>query len=274
MIIAVLVLLGLALGSFVNALVWRIHQQQAKTAKKGSKELSIIQGRSMCPDCKHQLAAKDLIPVISWLSLGGKCRYCKKPISAQYPLVELLTAALFVLSYAVWPLGWGNLGIFQFAVWLVLLTGFMALAVYDYRWHLLPNRIVYPLGVVALVQVVVLMVAQQNWQVALSGIWGALCLGGLFYALYQVSGGKWIGGGDVRLGVVLGLVVGGPAAAFLVLFVSSLLGTVVAMPSTVAKKTGLGRRVPFGPFLIIATIFVYLFGASLINWYKTQLLLL
>src|SRR5882762_114793 len=107
MIIVVLAILGLCFGSFVNAAVWRIYaQEQVKSKKlqvKKSTNLSIVNGRSVCPHCEHELAAKDLMPVFSWLSLGGKCRYCKKPISRQYPLVELLTAVLFVFSYLYWP---------------------------------------------------------------------------------------------------------------------------------------------------------------------------
>src|SRR3954465_436221 len=104
MIIAVLVVLGLCLGSFVNALVWRLHEQEEGGSKKAAaKKLSIIKGRSMCPHCKHALKPIDLIPVISWLSLRGKCRYCSKPISIQYPIVELSTALLFVVSYIWWP---------------------------------------------------------------------------------------------------------------------------------------------------------------------------
>src|SRR3989344_6490262 len=125
MIVAILIVLGLAFGSFVNALVWRLHEQEERAKskeqrrKKGkakntaklsshtsvlsSKDLSILKGRSMCPSCKHGLAAKDLVPVLSWLTLRGKCRYCHKPISIQYPLVELITATLFVISYLLWP---------------------------------------------------------------------------------------------------------------------------------------------------------------------------
>src|SRR5580700_9634934 len=120
MIIVVLAVLGLCLGSFVNALVWRLHEQsnpKQKTKNKKQKakqlsanELSILRGRSMCPDCHHQLAAKDLVPVISWLDLRGKCRYCHRPISIQYPLVELATAGLFVFSYFFWPLAFNGVG--------------------------------------------------------------------------------------------------------------------------------------------------------------------
>lgn len=273
MIILVLVLLGLCFGSFTNALVWRIHEQ-AKTKNKAKQaELSIMKGRSMCPGCRHTLGFWDLIPVLSWVGLKGKCRYCHKPIP-DTPLAELLTPVLFVLSYAFWPFGWSHLGIAQFVAWLAVLTGFVALMLYDMRWQILPTRIIRPLGVLAFAQVLVLTFAQHDWRVAAGAALGVLCLGGLFYGLFQISGGRWIGGGDVRLGVVIGLLVGGPSQAVLLLFIASLLGTLVSLPSLITKKPGLTKRVAFGPFLIVATVIVYLFGASMINWYKTRFLLL
>ncbi|HEX7368051.1 MAG TPA: prepilin peptidase, partial [Candidatus Saccharimonadales bacterium] len=144
MIIVVLTVLGLIFGSFVNALVWRLHEQEGKS-KKSRQQYSILNGHSMCPNCHHELAAKDLVPVLSWLWLRGKCRYCRKPISWQYPAVELMTGLLFVGSYLWWPLSLQGVGLFQFVVWLGFIVGFMALAVYDLRWFTLPNRIVYPL---------------------------------------------------------------------------------------------------------------------------------
>lgn len=273
MIILVLVLLGLCFGSFTNALVWRIHEQASLKSKKAKAELSIMKGRSMCTHCRHILGFWDLVPVLSWLMLKGKCRYCHEPIN-DTPLAELLTPALFVLSYAFWPLGWSRMGMVQFAVWLVMLTGFVALTLYDLRWQILPSRIIYPLGVIAAVQVLVLAITGHSWQVLIGAALGVLCLGGLFYGLFQVSGGRWIGGGDVRLGVVIGLLVGSAPQAILVLFIASLLGTLVSLPAMVSAKAGLKQRVAFGPFLIMATVFVYLFGASLINWYKIHFLLL
>jgi prepilin signal peptidase PulO-like enzyme (type II secretory pathway) len=273
MIILVLVLLGLCLGSFTNALVWRIHEQTKAKSKADKAKLSITKGRSMCTHCHHVLGFWDLVPVVSWVMLNGKCRYCHKPIQ-DTPLAELLTPALFVASYAFWPFGWSNLGIAQFAAWLMVLTGFVALTLYDMRWQILPSRIIYPLGVLAAAQVVVLTIAGRDWRVAAGAALGVLCLGGLFYGLFQISGGRWIGGGDVRLGVVIGLLVGGPSQAVLVLFLASLLGTVVSLPSMVTKKSRLTKKVAFGPFLIVATVIVYLFGGSIINWYKTRFLLL
>src|SRR5690606_10697569 len=133
--------------------VWRLKTQES--SKKSTKELSVISGRSMCPLCKHMLSAKDLVPVISWLSLRGKCRYCQKPISWQYPLIELVTATAFGLSFAYWPRELvGTLELTLFGLWLASVVCFIALAVYDAKWMLLPDKIMRPLVALSLLGVV------------------------------------------------------------------------------------------------------------------------
>lgn len=276
MIYLVLALLGLCLGSFVNALVWRIYQQENVSAKvKGStssKKLSILHGRSMCPNCKHELSANDLVPVLSWLELRGKCRYCHTPISRQYPLVELLTAVLFIGSYYYWPYGLETAGVVQFGLWLVILTGFMALTIYDIKWMILPDRIVYPLIGIGLLQVMALGMISSSVEPVTQAAIGIVCTSGLFYVLFQVSKGKWIGGGDVKLAVILGILVGGPLNSALLLFIASLLGCIVSIPLLISKKVK-NNRIAFGPFLIIATVIVYIFGASINIWLQNILIL-
>jgi leader peptidase (prepilin peptidase)/N-methyltransferase len=171
MIIVALFIFGLILGSFANALVWRIHGQEdirekidelkeKKASKARDKKireleeqlvpLSMSRGRSMCSQCHHPLAGKDLVPLFSWLYLRGKCRYCRQPIQDP-PLMEAGLAAAFVASYTVWPLSFAGYGLLAFIVWLICLTGFAALTLYDLRWYVLPDRIVWPLvGIVAL----------------------------------------------------------------------------------------------------------------------------
>jgi len=266
MIIAVLIVVGLCLGSFVNALVWRLHEQ---TKNPDNRELSIGRGRSICPNCGHQLRAKDLVPIFSWLLLGGKCRYCAQPISAQYPLVESATAALFVASYAWWPSISGAAEVTIFILWLALLTGLMALLVYDSRWLLLPNRILYPLAVIASVQAVILIISADKPLTALTNTLLATIIGGgLFYLLFQFSDGKWIGGGDVKLGWLLGLIAGTPARSLLLIFIASVLGSLVSIPLLASKRLKRTSVIPFGPFLIIALIIVQLFGADILQWYQ------
>lgn len=274
MLIAV-ALLGLMCGSFVNALVWRVHEQAS--IKKGSKvawkrRLSIVHGRSMCPHCKHELAAIDLIPVLSWLSLSGKCRYCKHPIGVQYPIVELLVMALFAVSYVFWPYELTGSGIAYLVIWLIALVILAALAVYDLRWMLLPNRLVFPLTGLGVANAVIAVVQVPRLSQVLMIAGAVLVAGGIFYVLYQVSSGNWIGGGDVKLGYAIGLLLLDPWLAMLMLFLASVLGCLVALPFLAAKRASLVSKIPFGPYLILATIIVKLFGEQMIQAY-TQLVI-
>ena len=271
MIIAMLIVLGLCFGSFDNALVWRLHELSKPKKKRvaSDAELSIAQGRSMCPNCQHTLAWYDLVPILSWLSIGGKCRYCHKSISVQYPLVELATAGLFVLSYQYWPLPIEGNQLAIFGIWLLLLIGLMALLIYDLRWLLLPNKLIYPLTALAVIQALIgIASATYPVKAALNTFLAVVVGSGLFYVLFQVSDGKWIGGGDVKLGWIFGLVVASPLSSFLVIFIAALLGSLVAVPLLATKRLQKTSVIPFGPFLITATIVVQLFGVSILAWYQ------
>ncbi len=268
--VVILVLLGLCFGSFVNALVWRVHENEKKSAKN---KLSVLKGRSMCPNCKYELGILDLIPIFSWVMLTGKCRNCNKPISWQYPVVEALTAVLFVASYINWPYELSSTGYLLLASWLVCLIFFVALAVYDIKWMLLPNKLVYILIGTSLVNAITLGIQKNDLKgVLISSLLGVLFSAGFFYVLFQVSSGKWIGGGDVKLAIALGILVGGPIRSVLMLFIASLAGSLVSLILVVAHKTKIKSRVPFGPFLIIATYIVYIWGNQIINWYENLFL--
>ncbi len=272
MIILSLLILGLCFGSFVNAYVWRIYKQGTSKSKRSNKkpdQYSLLHGRSMCPHCKHGLAAKDLVPVLSWLSLKGACRYCHKRIGAQYPLVELATAVLFVISYKAWPEPVSGGVWLLFGLWLCIVVSLMALAVYDLKWMLLPNRMVTPLAVLAGLYVAASILVSGNADPLVSAAWGVAIGGGLFYVLFQISDGRWIGGGDVKLGAALGLIVGGPMNAILLLFLASFIGTLVALPLMIAGKASRTSKLPFGPFLIAAAFVVTLYGERIVNQYNT-----
>ena len=271
MIIAVLTVLGLCMGSFVNALVYRLRLQE--TNPKLSKKYSILKGRSICPDCKHGLAAKDLVPLISWLLLKGKCRYCKKPISAQYPLIEAATATIFVISYVFWPEELTGVNILGFIVWLPVSVGLIALAVYDIRWMILPNKIIFPLYILVVGNIFTQSVIASDYNLVVSSFWGVVVGGGIFYVLFQISGGRWIGGGDVKLGFLLGSITGGPVLAFMMLFIASLLGSIFSVPLILKTRLGARTKIAFGPFLILSAMIVTLFGEKIIDLYNNLLML-
>lgn len=262
MAILILLILGLCAGSFVNAFVWRLHNKK-----------DWIKGRSVCIHCKHKLSSADLIPVLSWLWLGGKCRYCNKPISSQYPIVEILVAVAFVFSYIYWPSNLSGVEILYFALWLVFIVGFTSMALYDLKWMLLPNKILKPLYVLAGVQVAIMVVLADSFSDKLLAVALSFLIGfGLFYALFQISSGKWIGGGDVKLGGLLALVLASPAQMAMTIFSASVLGSAISVPMIISGKAKRNTRIPFGPFLIIGCVIAKLFGDSIINWYQQKII--
>lgn len=282
---------GLVLGSFVNALVWRLHEQGAGLGNedrrskiedresdpklpvspdlrvKDPQSLSILRGRSMCPDCKHQLAAKDLVPVFSWLWLRGRCRYCHKPISWQYPVVELLTAGLFAWSALVIKTATTG-GLASLVGWLLILTLLVALTVYDLRWYLLP----YKLSFAAIALAAALLAAWTALGMPLGTLGrhllAAVLVGGFFWLLSKLKlhGREAFGAGDVPLGVLIGLLLGLRAAA-VALELAFVIGSVVGLALMALKRKGFTDSIPFGPFLVAGLFGAYLYAPQIIDWY-------
>lgn len=251
-------LMGLAFGSFVNAFIWRLHNHR-----------NWMTERSECPHCHHVLAPMDLIPIVSWITLKGKCRYCHKKFD-DTPTSELIVPVLFLASYFFWPISLTGAGLFLFILWLFFVVCFVALALYDQRWFILPNKIVFPVVAASALQVILLpLMFHYSWHTVLEASLGALTLSGLFYLLFIISDGSWIGGGDVKLAIALGLLAGSPLRALLILFVASVIGSLVAIPLLVRKGLKSKMKLPFGPLLIAGMIVVQLFGTSIINWYMT-----
>lgn len=266
------------MGSFINALVWRLRQQELASKKSkvikfiNSKLLansknrySIFTGRSMCPDCKHQLAWYDLIPVLSWLSLRGKCRYCSKPISLQYPIVEILTAVVFSLAYANINTNTA-LNKILFALLMVQLTLLIALAVYDLRWFLLPNKLIYPLLAIGVVNTGFAAYAASSPAPVAMATAGFTLIGGLFWLIFQISNGKWLGGGDVKLAAYIGLLLGA-IKAILAITLASYLALIIFGILLLLKLKSRRDLLPFGPFLILASFICLFWGQNIIDFY-------
>jgi prepilin signal peptidase PulO-like enzyme (type II secretory pathway) len=275
---AVLGWLGALLGSFVGAQVWRVRARQLVDDKAAGEpydahELSrlkpllqpVSKDRSKCLHFNHTLARYDLIPLVSWLSLGGKCRYCHKRIGRLEPLVELGMAALFIISYLLWPHPLVSLlDLAAFTLWLVGCVLMVMLFVYDAKWSLLPFRINLALIAVAvLFRVIVALHYGFNADALISLVIGLGIMSGLYY-LFSLFG--WVGLGDSILGLGLGLYLGSWELAFLALFAANLAGSLMLIPLYLKKQLKRNMHVPFGPFMIIGTVIAVLYGHVIIEW--------
>lgn len=280
-LITFLFVAGLCMGSFLLATVWRLHaQEDGKKVRKAVRDqlkqdkntLSIAKGRSICEYCGHRLQLADLVPLVSWVLLRGRCRYCKHELSWQYPFAELLTGVLFVVSYLEWPLELHMRGSILLFLWLLYLSGLIALAVYDIRWFILPNAILYPMIVGVIVhRAVDALLFLESASPIREAVLGLLVGGGFFYLLFTISKGVWIGGGDVKLGFFFGILLG-PILAFVTIFLASMAASVVTLAMIAAGRMKRKQQLPFGPYLIAATIIVVLYGDTLVNWYSRQFL--
>lgn len=254
-----LAVIGLAFGSFVGALTWRLHEHK-----------DFVRDRSECEHCHHKLGVMDLIPLASWVALRGKCRYCQKPIGVSAPLLELSMSILFVGSYLLWPLQLDTWQAYaSFGLWLLYIVGLVALFVYDLRWMLLPNVIIFPLIGVAIVESIIRYSIQPGASLIgyiSSTVLGVVVLAGLYWTLYTFSKGRLVGYGDVKLGLFMGIALGFQRSV-LALFLANILGFIVVLPGMLAGKLKRTSRVPFGPFLIVAFILAFLFGSRIIDWY-------
>ena len=255
-------LIGAALGSFSLVLAWRSHSGK-----------DWIRGRSECDHCHKTLEARDMIPVFSWLALGGRCRYCKKKLPLQLLLAELGLGLVAAGSYVYWPHTLNNtVSWVHFSLWLVILALLSALFWFDLRWFQLPTSFMnWLIGLGALEAVLELIVTDKlTFKGLVASIFGALLCGSLFWILSKFktkAGQPLVGDGDAILGVGLGLIAGSPAGAFILIFSSSIIGTIISVPLLLSKTLKLKSLIPFGPLLITSAVIVQLFGERLSSWY-------
>ncbi|MEU9701602.1 prepilin peptidase [Streptomyces sp. NPDC047981] len=251
--VVIIGLLGLAVGSFLNVAVSRVPAGR-----------SVLRPRSACPRCATPIAARDNIPLVSWLLLGGRCRACRAPIPARYPLLEALAAVLFVAM----ALRFGRSEVLPAA--LVFTAGLLALAACDAEQFLLPRRLIYPtLGLTA---ACLLAAAGATGQWQRLGMTAACGVGGFaaFFALHWVRP-AWLGFGDVRLAGLLGTGLGwfGPSYLVLALLAGSAVGLLVGIALMAAGRATRHTRLPFGVFLAAGAIATLLVGAPVVDWYDS-----
>jgi prepilin signal peptidase PulO-like enzyme (type II secretory pathway) len=266
----ILFVFGLCLGSFINALQYRI-----QIGKKNTD-------RSYCPKCKHQLAWYDNIPLLSWIMLGARCRYCHKPISIQYPLIELGVGLIFVgvglktgfIQMANdYILGINNFSFISFVSFLLLAvisTCLILTALHDAKTKYVLSPIVYTTAFLALCWLVVNYLG--SWTIAelgnylLSNISAMIFFGLIFFLIYFVSRGKWMGAGDIEIAAMIGLFLGWPNS-LVAFYFAFIIGAVFGLVKILAKKARMKSEIPFGPFLIAGTFFALFFGEQLFSFY-------
>ena len=270
---------GLVLGSFAGAQVWRLRARQLVADKKAGesynkaeyKKLSLLlkgkkqQDRSRCLSCGHQLGLRDLIPLISWLSTSGRCRYCGKRIGYFEPLMELSLAVAFMVSFLAWPWHLAGLQWALFAVWCISLVALIMLVAYDIKWRILPDFLTVSYGLVSLVFVVLryfIVTDVKLYSLAIA----LIIMSGVYGVLYLISKGKWIGLGDVKLGVGLGLILASWQTAFVGLFLANLIGCVLVIPGLASKKLKANSEIAFGPLLALGSFISFFVGARIMDW--------
>ena len=259
-----LFVLGAIFGSFALVVVDRMHAKQ-----------DWVRGRSRCAFCKHTLGVVDLVPVVSWLSTGGRCRYCRKKLSRTYPLTEIGLAVVFVLSFFAWPVTLqGGTQISLFVLWLAGMVVATVLFVYDLRWLVLPSSVTNALiGIAAVHRIIVI---HTNDISLTSDVWNTLLTllasSGFFYLLYKVSKGAWIGDGDIFLGIAIGLFLAGPFEAWFAVCVASVVGIIVAFPKLIRSRRNLKMRLPFGPLLLVGLFVAYFCANRILDWYVERFL--
>jgi prepilin signal peptidase PulO-like enzyme (type II secretory pathway) len=276
--IVVLAWLGMLLGSFVGAQVWRLRARQLIEDKKDgepydAKQLkqikvldrSVKTDRSECLNCHHQLAWYDLIPIVSWVTLRGKCRYCRAPIGYMEPLLEVGLALTFVVSYLAWPQPLDQTtNLIGFVLWLIGCTLMALLFAYDARWYLLPFSInVALIGVGTVFAGVTYLSAGAFTLEQLGSLLLAIVIMSGLYFIFSLLG--YVGLGDSILGFGLALFLGKWEYAFLALFIANLLGCFLLIPIALRGKMRRNLHIPFGPFLILGTLITLLWGAMIIS---------
>ncbi|MBZ1348290.1 MAG: prepilin peptidase [Candidatus Nealsonbacteria bacterium] len=289
-LVLILFLIGIIIGSFLNCLIYRLEidyiKRHIKTTKfvpqtyvskspllqrrEGGVEdkgRSFLRGHSYCPDCKHILSWIDLIPILSFWFLKGKCRYCSKKISWQYPLVEAATGLLFLLVFYFQPSP-----MLSFSYYLIISCFLIVVFVYDLKHYIIPDKIIYPaIGLSLFYQLLKFLIQlNENGKGMDFGLVQDLGFGILpslfFLAIILHSRGQWMGFGDFKLAILMGLILGWPDI-LVALFLAFLIGALVGLGLIILRKKTLKSEIPFAPFLVTGTFIAMFLGRDIFNWF-------
>jgi len=229
------------IGSFLNVCIYRIPRKE-----------DIVFTPSHCMNCGSRVKWYDLVPVISFIILGGKCRKCRIKLSKQYPLIELLNGAAYTGIFYMLGFTWDAVMVS------VLFSVLLVIAMIDFRHKIIPNAIVLFMFIVSIPYVVLVS------KTYIDSIIGFFAVSGLFFIIMMITGS--MGGGDVKLMAVSGFLLGWQKI-LVALMIGSIVGSIVGISLIVFNITKWKQRVPFGPYLCIGIFIAALFGNELIQWY-------
>ncbi|MFH1218606.1 MAG: prepilin peptidase [Candidatus Peregrinibacteria bacterium] len=263
-------ILGTTIGSFLSVVIYRIH----------SKTKGIFLSRSICPNCKKTLKWTHLFPIFSWLFLRGKCAFCGKKISPHYLLIELITGLLFLgtflhLNFLVTipstinpdflnhQIDWF---IFEkFLFYIIEFALLIGIFFYDLFYKEIPDSLSLPAVAIAIAGGIAFQITSP-----LNMLIGGAAIFTFFLLQIIISKGKWIGGGDLRLGALMGVLLGWQLG-LLGLIIAYILGSIVSIVLLISKKATRKTKIPFGPFLVTGTIATVFFGPKILSWYLNTL---
>lgn len=255
MIYFIIFLLGASVGSFLNVLIYRLPKRE-----------KIVFTRSICPICSHQLSFFDLIPVFSFFLLKGRCRYCRGKISFQYPLVEIITGLLFLFSFIQLS---SQFSIFSLKFIILLLRDCFFIAVmififiYDLKYMLIEDIVVIP--AIVIIFLLNLLIGRPFSLIIFGGIIGL----SFFLIQYFLTNKKGLGEGDLRVGLLIGVMF--PFSKILItLFTSYLLGGIISLFLLISGKKKFFSRIPLGPFLALGSLLTLFFGEKIISFFFFQ----
>lgn len=234
-------LFGIVIGSFLNVCILRIPNRE-----------SIARDRSHCMHCGYQLKWYDLIPLFSYLFLGGRCRQCKNHISLQYPIIEGVNGILYVLIFIV--KGWG----LDAVIYCLCASALLALSVIDFRTYEIPLGFNICIGLLGVIH---LFLHRTQWKEYLIGL---VLVSGIFEIIFLLSKGRAIGGGDVKLMAAAGLLIGWKMA-YLAMVLGCVIGSVIHLIRM--KVTKEGHVLAMGPYLAMGIFLSFMWGEQLLEWY-------
>jgi prepilin signal peptidase PulO-like enzyme (type II secretory pathway) len=275
----VLFVFGIAIGSFLNVVTLRYDGERFLLDAK------MIGGRSHCPHCGETLRWFELVPIVSFLTQGGRCRRCRARLSIQYPIVELLSGLIFVFVPFTLGVGAAPLAIVS-AVWVAAFEALLVMGVIDIRLGIIPNEINIFLGVLGIFLLIVTAGYFGTENISFLGPYAAIfggqgsivfarflgaAFGGVFFAaLIAVTRGKGMGMGDLKLAIPLGLLFGWPDIIFVLVF-AFVIGAIAGVLAIAWGKNTMKGTLPFGPFLALGAATMFFWGPQIFNWYFSLL---